>query len=327
MAQTVLTKTAVIHRVKGIIDEHCSLDYDSKNGIYQGEMYADYNDYLSDSTINKIFSSPDPTAAFYEIMDEGFVECVWDYEDELIKEIAKHFDDEDADIYFNDFEDTIRSWVSEYVCFNYPFEHYLEQHMAVDIIVDTGDENYDYALNCTYPHYNGRCGETVDNQAAIVWLARQQGYTKTQLNKALRYADYGNSSFLRSVREEVLNCSSHMSALTFFVDMTLKECLNLAEYKRTDSSMNEETGYPTVKQRHGKGYIVLKKDTPCGLYDPWSGAGSILELSLDKDVRLPMKFISTSWPDGCRGYGVGSIYGMTSSFWKPGIKKIHGNAA
>lgn len=327
MATTVLTQTTVIHRVKSIIDKHCYLKHDSKSGTYQGEMYADYRDYLCDSTINKIFSSPNPTEAFDEIMDEGYMNCVWDYEDELIKEIETHFDDEGTGIFFDDFEDTIRSWVNEHVYFSYPSDHYLKQSVEVDIIVDTGDENYDYVLNCTYPHYNGRRGETVDDQAAIVWLAKQQGYTKTQLNKALRNADYGSSSFLKSIRNEVLNCGTHMNALTFFVKMTLEECLNLAEYKRADSSMNESADYASVRQRHGNDYIVLNKDTPCGLYDPWSGAGSILEMSLDKDVKLPMKFISTSWPDGCRGYGVGSIYGMLSSFWKSGITKIHSVAA
>lgn len=198
----------------------------------------------------------------------------------------------------------------------------MNQSVEVDIIVDTGDENYDYTLNCVYPHYNGIYGETVSNESAIVWLSKQQGYTKTQLNKALRNGEHNGSKFLQSMRTEVLNCTSHMNALTLFIKMTLGECFDLIEAIEKDSINDEKSGYRTVQKRRGKGYITLSKNTACGLYDLWSGAGSVLDIVLERDVKLPLKYISTSKPDGCRGYGLSEIYGMCRSFWKGKVKEI-----
>ena len=43
---------------------------------------------------------------------------------------------------------------------------------------------------------------------------------------------------------------------------------------------------------------------------------------LEKDVVLPMKYISTAWPDGGRGYGIAEVYGVSSDMWTPTLKKI-----
>ena len=327
MSNRLLTKTQVIHRIKEIIDLHCYLTHKPDSGCYVGEIYADYRDCLEDATIKKMFDSSNPMEAFDEIMNDGYMTCVWDYEDELFETIRTHFDDDDSDYCFDSNEDMIREWVYDHVRFDFPYSHYLKQKVEVDVMVDTGDGNYDFVLNCTYPHYNGRRGETVSDEAAIVWLAKQQGYTKRQLNKALRDNDYGGSKFLESMRAEVLNCGSHMNALTFFVEMTLEECLDLNESIRAENANRIEDPLNNVKAKPGKGYIVLKKDTPCGLYDAWSGAGSILELKLDRDVKLPLKHIDSAMPDGCRGYAVGGVYGMCTSFWKPGLIKSRYYAA
>ena len=76
------------------------------------------------------------------------------------------------------------------------------------IIVDTGDENYDYVSNDMYPHYNASSNDVIAEEASILWLIRQQGYKKHQLNKALRYEDYSGSKLLKSIRTEVANCST-----------------------------------------------------------------------------------------------------------------------
>ena len=64
------------------------------------------------------------------------------------------------------------------------------------------------------------------------------------------------------------------------------------------------------------------KDAVCGLYDTWNGAGSVLEIDLEKDVVLPLKYVSSSLPDGGRGWSVANVYGVCSSMWTPTLKKI-----
>ena len=117
---------------------------------------------------------------------------------------------------------------------------------------------------------------------------------------------------LKSLRAEVHNCSSHMNALTFFVEMTVEQLFDLNE------AMKDKGENGTVRKRK----VTLDKSAVCGLYDNWSGAGSILEIELEKDVVLPMKYIGTALPDGGRGYSVASIYGVCSSMWTPTLKKI-----
>jgi hypothetical protein len=54
-----------------------------------------------------------------------------------------------------------------------------------------------------------------------------------------------------------------------------------------------------------------------------NGSGSVLEIALDKDVRLPIRCIESAKHDGCRGYSIRSIYGCGSGFWKEALKEIH----
>ena len=61
------------------------------------------------------------------------------------------------------------------------------------------------------------------------------------------------------------------------------------------------------------------------MYDLWNGGGSVFEIQLEKDVRLPIKFIRSALPDGEDGnYSVESVYGMCCSVWRPDmVKEIH----
>ena len=208
---------------------------------------------------------------------------------------------------------------------NLPSKHYLGQKVCVDIIVDTGDENYDYVSNDMYPHYNGRIEDTIPEEASILWLARQQGYKKRQLNSAMRHGEFFGSELLKSLRAEVHNCSTHMNALAFFVEMTVEQLFDLQEALKDNTKKDpplKKDEYRCVWERKGRRKIIIDKSAVCGLYDNWSGAGSVLDIKLEKDVVLPMKYISTALPDGGRGYGVASIYGVCSSMWTPTLKKI-----
>ena len=63
-----------------------------------------------------------------------------------------------------------------------------------------------------------------------------------------------------------------------------------------------------------------------GLFSPWNGAGSVLEVELEKDVRLPVKFIYSALPDGASRWKYGSVadvYGMCGSAWRDTLKEIN----
>ena len=69
------------------------------------------------------------------------------------------------------------------------------------------------------------------------------------------------------------------------------------------------------------GMIIISKRAETGLYDPWNGGGSLLEIQLEKDVELPIKFIRSALPDGADGYSISSAYGLCGSAWRNDMVK------
>ena len=290
------------------------------DGYYHEEIYADYRDEMEDSTLKEIMKSEDPEQTFYEKMFEWYQDAEYEIERNLLEAVVASIETAAPTETYD--EDEIKDEIRELVSIDYPYEHFLKQEFCVNIFVDTGDGNYDYVLNCVYPHYNGRYGETINDRASIVWLARQQGYTKTELNKALRKGDIKDPhGFLESMRQEVINHGSHMAILTFLARMTLEEIFELNELLK----LQDRNGhFYDAEKRPYCGYILIDKKAECGLYDPWGGGGSILELQLEKDVRLPIRFIRSATVDGGDGRSIRNVYGTDSSIYREDVvKKIH----
>lgn len=127
--------------------------------------------------------------------------------------------------------------------------------------------------------------------------------------------------FIESCIQEFENLPSHMGTVTFLVKMNLFHLFNLMELQKKE--YDEKGKYDPRKNEISKSYIVLGKETMCGLYNPWDGSGSVLEIELDKDVKLPIKYC-VFCVDGCKmyGYDVGDVYGMMNSAWKETLKEI-----
>lgn len=295
------------------------------DGTFECELYADYRDEMSNDTAIKILESDDPMQSFFEKLDEWYGDEEYQRRQELKDTIREKLTKEGEEYPdgLNDYEeDLLDGIVYEYIIFSYPEEHFLKQEFYVNIMLDTGDGNYDYTLNSVYPCWYGRYGQTLDDKAGIVWLTRQQGFTKTQLTKALMEGDIAEpKGFLESMRQEIANCASHMMTLTFLVTMTLEQ---LIELNRLIKLQDRNGHFYDATKNPYCGYIVLDKNTMAGLYDPWGGGGSVLEIELVKDVRIPIRFIRSALPDGGDGYSVESVYGMCGSAWKQGeLKLIH----
>ena len=139
---------------------------------------------------------------------------------------------------------------------------------------------------------------------------------------ALRQGDMADpKGFLESMQVELANLPSAMSTVTFLVDLTLEQLIGLNRLIRLQD--RDGRNYDSRKNPYC-GYVVIDKDTMTGLYDPWQGGGSVFEIQLEKDVRLPVKFIRSALPDGGDGYSVEEVYGMCGSAWKQGgVKMIH----
>ena len=296
------------------LDSVCFRD---EHGNFYTEIYADYRDELDDRTFKKICNAENPRWAFYDWLDEAYQECVWDYEDQVIKNVLE--DEDFAKIASELDEDEVRDHLRDMFYVKLPEKHFLDQDILVDILVDTGDLNYDYTLNNFGPHYDARENEPIPEESSLLWLTRQQGYTKTQLKQAMRERP-AEKNFMQSVYDEINNVGSHMNTLTFLVKMSLEEYFYLTDAIGKERERNQSY---TMNGRKGRGWILLDKTTTTGLYDPWNGGGSLLEIHLDKDVRLPIRCIETAKHDGCRGYSIREIYCCCTSLWTETLKEIH----
>lgn len=316
-------ETKLTEEIRQVIDKHPSI-YLTKNndGTYHDEIYADYRDEMSEKDAIAILEDDHPMEAFWEKMSEWYMDAEIDYKDEVINLIREELVNDDGAFPegLTDEQDAfLQEWCCEHIYYDYPDEHFLGQEFCVNITLDTGDGNYDYALNSHYPCYaGGRYGEAMDDKASLVWLAKQQGYTKGQLRMALDEGDMSEpKGFLQSCRVEMANLPSHMSTVTFLTKMTLDDLIRVNEVLKLRGDNYDARKNPQC------GYIVLDKSVECGLFDPWSGGGSVLEIQLEKDVKIPLKYVRAIMPDGWERYDVGEVYGLCGSAWGDCVKEIH----
>ena len=104
--------------------------------------------------------------------------------------------------------------------------------------------------------------------------------------------------------------------------MKLFDYFELREAMAAEEKLNNDCD---VSERKGTGYIVLDKQIECGLFNSWSGAGSCLEIELDNDVVLPLKYIFAAEIETGKsqfGYSVEYSYGLCDYCWKDTVKEI-----
>lgn len=200
-----------------------------------------------------------------------------------------------------------------------PVGAHLRQTYHGDIGVDTGDAGWDYTLNTLMPNdlgFSYGVGYRLFNDASIVWLTKQQGYTKKDLAYGLHLKEYHipdmEKGYLKSVVYEVWHELSSQNQLFFLVEMPLEEMMLIAAAAEWGES-----------SRKWSGYVVLDKETCTGFFDTWLGSGSLMGIELEKDVKLPIKHIAYAIPDEvCYIYNVYSVYRDDTMWQKGRLKKI-----
>ena len=299
----------MIEQIRKIIQNETCFIYKDENGMFRDDIIPNYDDKLSNKQIVNILEAVEPEFALEDMLREIYEDSIFEAENNILDILIENIDAEEGDL---------REAMQEVFYVGLPVDHFMNQDVYVNIMMDTGDGNYDYVLNSCYRQYDSNTDEKIHEKAALLWLAYQQGYGKAAFDRVM---DEGidKEGFLKSVRTEVLNLGSHMSTLTFLVKMSLRECIRINKMVK----LQDRNGhfYDATKNPYC-GYIVLDRKTNTGLYDPWYGAGSLFEIDLDKDVVLPVRFIRSALPDGEDGCSVANVYGMNYSIWKPTIKKI-----
>lgn len=288
-------KKEIENKVMEILEKEC---YKDERGYFYSEIYRDYRDNLTEDLLKEIFNSKNPKDKFFELMDEGYFYCQCEIENELIdliiNEVKEAFDYEIDCEEVQDFLANIGYYVPV------PYEDFLKEEVCVNIVVDCGDWEYDYSINGNYGNLYGE----LEEESCLLWLGKKQGYSREQIEEALLTDKEIQGKFMKSLYNELVNETTCMNALTFFVKMTLKDLLDLKEKKNS---------------------IILDKSTNCGLIDYWNGAGSILGIELEKDITINSDEIGIIEADGSSigRYSVYSIYGCGEDLWSENaIKKV-----
>jgi hypothetical protein len=312
----ILTKSVTLNDVYAAVDRFIA---ENRWLIQDGciRIIPNYDEQLSLPTIKEIMEANCPADKLLEIL-YGWAEDYsygWGYET-LCDDIRNSLTDEERDAY-DENEPDVREYVEEHVCFYYAPDDF-DRDICINIGIDCGNGIYEYVEDNVLNWYGmtGGSGDMPD-ESSMLWLAKTQG-RDAELRKACRIVHDGGdfptgSRFIETAVEELYNMPSYMGTLTFLVKVKLSEAIKI------QSAINNGQG----------GYIVVGKTASCGLYDPCNGGGSLLGVELEKDVRIPVNFISLS-VDGCRmnGYDVGDVYGLCESEWKEALKQIvtFGNA-
>lgn len=293
--------------IKELVKEFLAENYGyakQKDGNYHFEIYTDYRDKIDDSTAQEILEDDSPRDILIEKLWDGYQEQEWDITDNIVdgfeeKIESKLFEHED-----------IREAFMDVVCVDYPEDWALSQEFCFNIVVSNGDDNYDFWLNEHIVDEDGKVDENAE-KAGLVWLAKQQGYTFEEVVEILKKDPVERpKTFLETVQQEIDN-GYGCEALTFCVKMTLRQAIELKEKMKSNPN----------------GSIVLDKRTTCGLFNPWDGSGSVLDISCDKDIEIPFTNIWKFYIDERRTNSCESIhnvYGVTDAIWKDYLKEIKG---
>ena len=152
---------------------------------------------MGEYAIKMIASADDPRGMFSETIDESFRENCWQEERDLLSALKQNLSE--ASLEYD--EDELREYVQEHVYINIPTDEILSKNeVCINIIVDTGDADYEFTKNSfAHGYYGDR--EEIDDESSLLWLAEQQGCGKEDLRRALKEGTAFDAESTR-IREE-----------------------------------------------------------------------------------------------------------------------------
>jgi hypothetical protein len=143
------------------------------------------------------------------------------------------------------------------------------------------------------------------------------------LRKAIASKEPSESQFINAVVNEWRNASGGCNATTIFTTMTVNDWFYFQELKQWEKPINNPY-YPWKGK--GRSYITIDGTADWGLVDYWHGGGSVLEGFLEKDMKIPIRYVWDIIPEVIHanpyGYSVREIYGCYTD-WYTGKVTVH----
>lgn len=293
-------------KLKDLVDEAIVnindfvFDVEQKDGRFELKysFYADYRDRFSDEDVADALESDDPGELLYSNLEDSYFDFRCDLISQAADDIEMYIEDHSEDGLDAEGRSDLFDYLDEAVRFDYDdaWNHYLNEEYKCDITIDVNDIDFPY-----------NDGEYDYDLSSVLWLAEQQGYSKEELGRMLNDPDYKmESRFMKSLHAELMNTSSQYNTLTVLVRLRLVDLLYINRLYKKGS----------------KEEITIGKGATIGLVDFVFGGGSVLNIELEKDLIIPVRYIEECIPDdGLRKRGafdcsVDGIYGLVGSAWK-----------
>ena len=283
-------------------------------GHYSIQLYGDYrdtNEFLLQTAYDNRDNAENILPSLTDEIQTAWEETVSDAAYDILLEAG--FDPGD------DAFDSQREWFYEAFSIDPPVKDYLDQDMKVNIMLSTSldrkeDDSTPFMLKEALAHFTGAgrlsrdleanidshaaADEIIHQDSMVKRLVEQQGYTMDDLSAVAKdyfhdfYGYYGNpesfsftdengekipydkrfemftathSKFLSTVCQELDNMGYSFGVVTVLANM----------------SMND---YAKMLQQGSE--VTMPKGCMLGVFAPWNGSGSVLEIELDKDFTF-----------------------------------------
>lgn len=316
-------------------------------GHYSIQLYADYrdtNEFLLQTAYDNRDNAENILPSLTDEIQTAWEETVSDAAYDILLEAG--FDPGD------DAFDSQREWFYEAFSIDPPVKDYLDQGMKVNIMLSTPldrkeDDSTLFMLKEALTHFSGagrlsrdleanihsqaEADEIIYQDSMVKRLVEQQGYTMDDLRAVAKdffhdfYGEDGkpesfeftaengeknpydkrfemftatHSKFLSTVCQELDNMGYSFGVVTVLANM----------------SMND---YAKMLQQDSE--VTMPKGCMLGVFAPWNGSGSVLEIELDKDFTFKCEDILDVQIEGVKpdqGYTVNQTYGLVSSAWQ-----------
>lgn len=292
---------------------YCETDED----FFTTEYCCTCEDTLGNTFLHKESTQKDPYVAFFEDFYDTFYLSINEFPVLTVKDILRleTLEQEETDLILTN-EDSVQEWLNEHVKYEVPVDHFFAEKVQVNLMIATEAESSSdmgsYTVLNDFSNFRG----VLEDDCALAWLAQQFG-KKDELQRCISalaqmQGEYAgrkvySDSFIESAMQELENFPHCMGGVTFLLEMPFSDFIGLKKM---------------MKKKNG--VIKVGKDVECGLFSPWVGGGSCMELKLDHEIEIPVSMIWDAWIEGSKmhGYDVNEGCGMCSSAWKPCVTLI-----
>lgn len=316
------------HSYEQKIDEaiHELFHVDENNTI---QLYADRGETSQFlwKTLHDNADSPDLESLVRDEIWEAYSESINYYEDMVLEKAGLNvaWDREAA-----------RTYLQENYTFEPPYDHYLKDTMKVNILLVTPDElNSDCVgihlqhVAMVDPERLTTPGECLSADTMLNRLLEQQGHPLEELRSTFKdYDEFFYDAENGSIREH-FTPDGHSMSLEQRID----------EFNKTHNSFLTSVCQELENQRYSMGVltvlakvsvedfikmqqgaeVVMPQNATLGIYDPWNGSGSCLEIELEKEFVFSTELVRNMQIEGVKPayeYTVDDSFELVGSCWK-----------